>query len=103
MASSTGILSYLTFFPSFIFNIFFLFLVHEYFICHFCFNKFRDPSSLRSHFPHCHKKTLTKKNDETIRVPQLNKTDREMLHSKHVYFLNLYFSFSSSVKITSIK
>ena len=56
----------------------------EYFICHFCLNKFLDQSSLISHFSDCHLKTLTKRNEEMIRIPRLNKTDREILESKYL-------------------
>lgn len=64
-------------------------LAVEQFVCHICWNKFRDYSSLISHFDNVHSKNCTKKKEETAHLPRLNQTDRDMLHSNPFLLLFL--------------
>ncbi|CAF1259152.1 unnamed protein product [Adineta steineri] len=53
--------------------------VHPYLICQFCFDQFIDRASMISHFPSCHIINSTKKTNEIIRLPRLNKNDHAVL------------------------
>ncbi|CAF3453561.1 unnamed protein product [Rotaria socialis] len=55
-------------------------IVCQNFICHFCYDEFRNRSSLLSHFSQCRTKNSTRQNHETISLIRLNKTDRDLLH-----------------------
>jgi len=57
----------------------FWFLVIEYFICHFCLQKYSDQTCLITHLSSCHLKQSNKKLEDNHRLPRLTKTDRELL------------------------
>lgn len=103
MASSIGMKIRVFFNPI----IWWFIIGHDYFVCHFCFNKFPDYSFLLSHFPDCHSKNSIKRNEEIIRPPRLNKVDRDLLQSNlsllpSSLLIDISF-FSSSVEITSFQ
>lgn len=53
--------------------------VIEYFICHFCLQKYSDQTCLITHLSSCHLKQSNKKLEDNHRLPRLTKTDRELL------------------------
>lgn len=53
--------------------------VIEYYICHFCLQKYLDQSCLLSHLSICHSKQSNNKIEDNHRLPRLTKNDREIL------------------------
>ncbi|CAF1125646.1 unnamed protein product [Rotaria sordida] len=63
--------------------------VHQKFICHFCFDEFRNRSSLLSHFSYCHMNISSKRNTEpNSNLPRLNKKDHDLLHMLKLHRFN---------------